>query len=169
MEDAPSYTHIISSYKRQPLPDSAFRNWTVLEVMRATIASPIYIPPLSIKTDRLRQFQDAGFGGYNNPVVLASYEWKKIWPEERIGFVLSLGTGLRDYLPKALPTTSEWNPTPRYLSRFCDDVLRDRLPGVQRNDDIELNITYAVRELICIAADSSLAHQQFQTDCSSFW
>ena len=63
--------------------------------MRATIASPIYISPLSVKPDRLRQIQDAGFGGYNNPVDLTSNKWGGILPKEwRIGLVLSLGTSL---------------------------------------------------------------------------
>ncbi|KAF8326163.1 acyl transferase/acyl hydrolase/lysophospholipase, partial [Amanita rubescens] len=92
MESAPSYTHTISSYKRQLSP-SASRHWTVPEIARTTIASPIYISPQTFQTDKLRRFQDSGFGGYNNPMVLASSEWKKIWPEERIGLVLSLGTG----------------------------------------------------------------------------
>ncbi|KAF8723153.1 hypothetical protein AX14_009514 [Amanita brunnescens Koide BX004] len=168
MEDAPSYTHIVSSYKRQQLSASASRHWTVQEVMRATMASPIYISPLSIKTDTLRQFQDAGFGGFNNPTVLASSEWKKIWPAERIGLVLSFGTGLRDYLPPTLPTTREWNPTPSYVRRLCDEVFRDRLPGLPKHDDIELNVTYAIRHLARMAVDSSLTHQQFEIGRPSF-
>ena len=168
MEDAPSYTHVISSYKRQ-LSASANRIWTVLETMQATIASPIYISPLSIKTDRDRHFQDAGFGGYNNPVSLASSEWKKIWPEERIGLVLSLGTGLRDYLPETLPTTREWNPTPPYVRKFCDDVFRGRLRNLSKHDDNELNVTYAIRQLARMAVDSSLSHQQFEMTQSSTW
>ena len=169
MGDAPSYTHVIRSYKRH-LSASASRHWTIRETMRATIASPIYLSPLSVKTDRLRQFQDAGFGGYNNPVDLASGEWKKIWPDERrIGLVLSLGTGLRDYLPETLPTTREWNPTPPYVRKFCGDVFRDRLPDLSKHDDNELNVTYAIRQLARMAVDSSLSHRQFEMAQSSTW
>ena len=165
MENAPSYTHTISSYKRQ-LSASANRYWTVPEIARTTIASPIYISPQTFQTDKLRRFQDAGFGGYNNPILMASSEWKKIWPEERIGLVLSFGTGLRDYLPKALPTTREWHPSPQYARKFCDQVFRQL--DVRKQDDTELNVTYAVRQLARIAADSSLSHQQFEMSRTSF-
>ena len=168
MENAPSYTHIISSYKRQTLSTSANRHWTVPEVTRTTIASPIYISPQTFKTDKPRRFQDAGFGGYNNPVALASSEWKKIWPDERIELVLSLGTGLQDYLPSPLPKTREWHPKPHYVRKFCDEVF-DRLPGVQTRDDIELNVAYAIRHLSRIAADSSLFHQQFDVKSKLLW
>src|SRR6266550_8175693 len=123
MENAPSYTHLISSYRRQ-LSAAASRHWTVPEIATTTIASPIYISPQTFQTDKLRRFQDAGFGGYNNPMVLASSEWKKIWPEERIGLVLSLGTGLRDYLPTPLPKTREWHPSPQYARKFCDHIFK---------------------------------------------
>ena len=112
---------------------------------------------------------DAGFGGYNNPVILASSESGKIWPGERIGLVVSLGTGLQDYLPKTLPTTREWNPTPRYVRNFSDKVFRDRLPNVRKYDDTELNVTYAIRQLARIAVDSSLSHQQFDAIRTSVW
>jgi hypothetical protein len=164
MEKAPSHTHIISSYKRQ-LSAAANRRWTVPEIARTTIASPIYISPQSFRTDKDRLFQDSGFGGYNNPMVLASSEWKKIWPEEHIELVLSLGTGLRDYLPEVLPTTREWHPSPRYARGFCDHVFKQL--GDRRQDDTELNVNYAVRQLARIAADSSLSHQQFETSFRS--
>ena len=169
MEDAPNYTHIISSYDRRSLSASACRHLSVPDLTRATLASPIYISPMSITTDRTHSFLDAGFGGHNNPVILASSEWNKIWPRERIGSVISLGTGLRDYLPETLPMTREWNPTPRYVRSFSDKVFRDRLPSVRKYEDIELNVTCAIRHLARIAVDSSLSHQQFNTGRTSVW
>lgn len=137
--------------------------------MKATIASPIYLPPLSVETDTTRKFQDAGFGGYNNPVALASDARTGIWPKEPIRTVISLGTGLQGYLPSPLPTTRAWGPKPSYVRNLCDQVFRERLPGVRKYGDSELNVSYAVRQLAWIAADSSLTHQQFFENRTLFW
>lgn len=169
MEEAPSYTHVISSYTRERLSASAARRWTITDVMKVAIASPIYLSPLSFETDTLRRFQDAGFGGYNNPVALASGARKGIWSKEPIGTVISLGTGLQGYLPTPVPTTRVWGPQPSYVSKLCDQIFRERLPGVHRYADVELNVTYAVRELTRMAADSSLNHVRFSENRSSFW
>ncbi|KAK2467598.1 hypothetical protein APHAL10511_000453 [Amanita phalloides] len=165
MEDAPehpSYTHIISSYKRDPLPARAGHYWTVSEVIRATIASPIYLSPISIKTDKIRCFQDAGFGGYNNPIHIASSELENIWPNERIGSVISLGTGLRDFLPENLPKSRAWGPIPSYVSKVSDDVFQERLCNMDKHIEVQTNIRYAVRQLARIAVDSSISHQDFE-------
>ena len=170
MEEAPSYTHMISSYPREQVSASATRGWTITDVMKVAIASPMYLSPLSFETDAMRRFQDAGFGGYNNPVALASGAWKGIWSEEPIGTVISLGTGLQGYLPNPVPTTRVWGPNPSYVSKLCDQVFRERLPGVHRyGSDCVLNVTHAVRELARMAADSSFYHAQFYENRASFW
>ncbi|KAK2465426.1 hypothetical protein APHAL10511_002780 [Amanita phalloides] len=165
MEDAPeypSYTHIIGSYKRDSLLARAGHYWTVSEVIRATIASPIYLSPISIKTDKIRCFQDAGFCGYNNPIDIASSELENVWPNERIGSVISLGTGLRDFLPENLPKSRAWGPIPSYVSKVSDDVCRERLCNMDKHTEIETNVRYAVRQLARIAADSRISHQDFE-------
>jgi hypothetical protein len=170
MEEAPSYTHMISSYTRERVSASAARRWTITDVMKVAIASPIYLTPLSFETDTIRRFQDAGFGGYNNPVALASSARKGIWSKEPIGTVISLGTGLQGYLPNPVPTTRVWGPQPSYVSKLCDQVFREQLPGVHRyGSDCVLNVTHAVRELARMAADSSLHHVQFSEHRASFW
>ncbi|KAF8630024.1 hypothetical protein AX15_003140 [Amanita polypyramis BW_CC] len=164
MEDAPDYpsrTHIISSYKRENTSPTISRNWTIPEVTRAIIASPIYIPPLSILTDKIRSFQDAGFCGYNNPTELAASEWKKILPNGRIGTVISLGTGLQDFLPETPLVSREWGPIPQYVRSLSNKVFRERIPYLHKYDEVELNVAYAIRQLARIAADSRIIHQEF--------
>ena len=80
MERAPSFTHIVGSYKREGVSPSVNRSWTIVEALRATIASPFYISPFLVETDRAHSLLDAGFGGFNNPLELASKEWHKLWP-----------------------------------------------------------------------------------------
>lgn len=169
MEEAPSYTHMISSYTRERVSPSVARRWTITDVMKTAIASPIYLSPLSFETDTIRRFQDAGFGGYNNPVALASGARKGIWSKEPIGTVISLGTGLQGYLPNPAPMTRIWGPQPSYVNQRCDQIFRERLPKVHRYGDCETNVAYAVRELTRMAADSSLYHVQFSERRSSFW
>ncbi|KAF8325476.1 acyl transferase/acyl hydrolase/lysophospholipase [Amanita rubescens] len=170
MENAPSYTHIVSSYPRERLSASAQRPWTVTEAIKATTASPIYFSPirLELETNRMQNFQDAGFGGYNNPISLASSEWQTIWREERVGSVISLGTGLQSYLPNPVPKTRVWGPTPSYVRNLCDQVLQKRLPGTKGYGDVESNLAYAIRQLARIAADSSLSHQSISVSGASF-
>lgn len=165
MEDVPSFTHLVSSYEHEGIARSVDRSWPIVEALRATIASPIYISPLRIETDEVRSFQDAGFGGFNNPLELASKEAQTLWPDERIRTVISLGSGLGDFLPPTRPEGRQWGPTPRYVSEFVDEVFRKSLPDVYAHDDIKLNVAYAIRQLARIAADSSNVHQEFGTDC----
>lgn len=169
MEDAPSCTHIISSHEREGVARSVNRRWTIVEALRATTASPIYIAPLRIETDKVRSFQDAGFGGFNNPLELALKEAQTIWPDERIRAVISLGSGLGDFLPPTRPEGKQWGPTPRYVNEFVDEVFRKRLPDVYAHEDIKLNVAYAIRQLARIAADSGHIHQEFSTNCDPIW
>jgi hypothetical protein len=168
MERAPSFTHVLNSYKCDSVPRSVDRSWTIVEALRATIASPIYISPFIVEADKLRTLQDAGFGGFNNPLELASKEWQKLWPNERIGTVISLGTGLRDFLPATLPETKEWGPTPRYVNEFVAKVFQKRLPDVHVHDG-QTNVAYAIRQLARIAADSAIVHQEFNMNHASLW
>lgn len=169
MERAPSFTYVLGSYKLDSVPRSVDRSWTIVEALRATIASPTYISPFLVQTDKARSLQDAGFGGFNNPLELASKEWQKLWPNERIGTVISLGTGLRDFLPATLPESREWGPTPRNVNQFVAKVFQKRLPDVHVHDIPKTNVAYATRQLARIAADSSIVHKEFSTNHVSLW
>ncbi|KAF8623783.1 hypothetical protein AX17_007286 [Amanita inopinata Kibby_2008] len=162
--DHPSLTHCIRSYtpqKRDTLPPSSNRHWTIPEIVEAAMASFISFHPLTVKTDKQRSFQDAGFGGFNNATELAMTEFQKIWPRERLETVVSIGTGLKALLPKSTPHTREWTPMPQYTRTFSKQIFNDRLPGIAKDDDIDLNVTYAMRELIRMALDSSIVHHDF--------
>lgn len=169
MEDAPSFTHLVSSHEREGVACPVNRSWTIVEALRATMASPIYISPLCIETDEAHRFQDAGFGGFNNPLELASKEAQMLWPDERIKTVVSLGSGLGDFLPPTRPEGRQWGPTPQYVGEFVDEVIRKRLPDVYAHDIVRLNVAYAIRQLARIAADSSNVHQEFGTNYDPIW
>lgn len=63
---------------------------TILEAARATSAAPTYFPPMEIDGDL---YVDGGIG-YNNPTEEAIREAHRIWPNRKIGCLVSIGTGL---------------------------------------------------------------------------
>ena len=67
---------------------ATFRVW---EAVRATTAAPGYFDPM-VK-DGLHLVDGAMI--YNNPIALAMTEAKALWPDKKIGCVVSCGTGAR--------------------------------------------------------------------------
>jgi hypothetical protein len=171
MEDAPDYpscTHILRSYTL-PKHKNVSRHWTIPEVVIGAMASPLYCSPLTVKADKERSFQDAGFGGYNNPIDVALKEYQSNWPHDRIETVVSLGTGLRGFLPDPPPQSRDWAPIPPYVRNLCKKLYQEKLPNARNDEDVDLNITYAIRELARIAADSSVAHHEFEEEHATYW
>jgi hypothetical protein len=64
----------------------------IWECARATCAAPTYFRPIVI--DGVK-YGDGGVG-WNNPSEEAIFEASNIWPNRRIGCLVSLGTGLED-------------------------------------------------------------------------
>ncbi|KAM6494615.1 Acyl transferase/acyl hydrolase/lysophospholipase [Amanita muscaria] len=163
--DYPSRTHAIRSYTTQKTLSAprVNRHWTIPEVVLAAIASPFYISPLSVKTDREREFQDAGLCGYNNPIEIALQEFSSNWLQGPIGTVVSLGTGLRGFLPDPPPRSTVWYPRPAFVQELSKKVFREKLAKKDGQDDgVNENVAYAIRELAGIARDSVLAHDRFE-------
>jgi Patatin-like phospholipase len=77
------------SYNTPTADASGAKIW---EAARATSAAPTFFEPVLIDG---RPFGDGGTG-WNNPTAEAIAEANKIWPNRRIGCLLSIGTGLED-------------------------------------------------------------------------
>jgi hypothetical protein len=80
-------------------PPNGSNSWSILDAALATSAAPSYFPPLQITSPSgTFSFQDAGAGGFNNPVAYAVTEaaWVTSWSEsdKPIAVLVSLGTGL---------------------------------------------------------------------------
>jgi hypothetical protein len=73
----------------------------IWKAARATSAAPTFFVPIDI--DGI-EYGDAGIG-YNNPVKEALAELHNMWPDRRIGCLLSVGTGLEKALQR--PDESE--------------------------------------------------------------
>ncbi|KIL58379.1 hypothetical protein M378DRAFT_170633 [Amanita muscaria Koide BX008] len=161
----PSRTHAIRSYTNHKTLSAPHvdRHWTIPEVVLAAIGSPFYISPLGVKTDREREFQDAGLCGYNNPIDIALQEFSSDWLQGPIGTVISLGTGLRGFLPDSPPRSTVWYPQPAFVQELSRKVFHEKLTKEDGQDDgVNENVAYAIRELAGIARDSVLAHHRFE-------
>lgn len=160
--EAPDYsnrTHYLRSYPlpaggSSPTPEG--HQWSVYEALRATSASPIYMPPAFIKEKY--SFRDAGFSGFNNPTELALKEAGKLWPNAKIGLVLSLGTGYGSLLPKSLD--EYWSVTDQYASRFVNEIITKLDASRLSSNATRTNALDIVKQLITIVADSKIVHDR---------
>ena len=90
---------------------------TILEAARATSAAPTYFPPIEIDGDL---YVDGGIG-YNNPTEEAIREAHRIWPNRKIGCLVSIGTGL-------MQPISGTTRTKEQLGTFAGGVLQRMMP-----------------------------------------
>ena len=71
----------------------------------------------------LGTFQDGGLH-YNNPLNIAMWETKYIWPDKVVDFALSIGTGTTDHDVHALSTASYSPVKDRFLSRLYKTFMK---------------------------------------------
>jgi hypothetical protein len=126
---------------------------------RATAAAPILFPPVDIAG--LGSFWDGAMSRHNNPVNLALWESRRLWPDiENPDVIVSIGTGMQDAAPKS-PVKGVWSMikrnliinrcVPRLWSSMMgflegEDTsrdLRNRLNATTRHDYFRFNITLA--------------------------
>lgn len=105
-------------------------------------------------------FQDGAMAGgckHNNPVNLAIWESRCIWPSAKLDVVLSLGTGTRDVgSPKATGVRSIWKDgwAPRvkrgfgsaFDGQYAWNILWNHLDDRARQDYFRLNIAFPSAE-----------------------
>ncbi len=83
-----SSPYVVRSWNIPEEPDHS-SEWTIWEALRATSAAPSYFPPLNHKNLR---FVDGGVTA-NNPAEIALQEAKRLWPNNEVKLLVSLGTG----------------------------------------------------------------------------
>ena len=84
---------------------------TVCQAARATSAAPTFLPPVYI--DGIGYVD--GALSYNNPIFKAREEAKHLWPGQKTGCIISIGTGLTS--PKDV------GPSPSSLVKFAVDKM----------------------------------------------
>jgi hypothetical protein len=71
----------------------------------------------------LGTFQDGGLY-YNNPLNIAMWETKYIWPDKVVDFALSIGTGTTDHDSRASSADSHSPVKDRFLSRLYKTFMK---------------------------------------------
>lgn len=64
----------------------------IWQACRATSAAPTFFPPMEIGTPPIA-YVDGGLG-YNNPIRALMEEVSHLWPNKKIGCIISVGTGV---------------------------------------------------------------------------
>ena len=73
-------------------PWDAIDDCPIWQAYRATSAAPTFFPPMQIGNPPVA-YIDGGMG-YNNPVRVLIEEKSHIWPDRKIGCIVSVGTGM---------------------------------------------------------------------------
>lgn len=79
------------------------RKLRVWEAARCTTAAPWFFTPKQL--DSIGTFQDGGLH-HNNPVNIALWESRRIWPDAPTDIVLSIGTGSGMEVEPGSPTST---------------------------------------------------------------
>ena len=158
MSDAPTYdnrVHCIRSYPTRFRTSPVGHHWLIREAMRGTVASPVFMSPLYISKFG---FRDSGFSGFNNPTELALLEFNELWPNEKPGIVISIGTDFSSLAPQR--PRREWAVTDQYAQMYVHQVI-ERLPSsVQASDAMRKNALNVVKQLVALAVDSEIVHSK---------
>lgn len=128
------------------------------QAARATTAGRYtHTPPLLIRDSAAEsEFIDAGIIGFNNPTHLARREAKRLWKDDQIGVVISLGTGLSALAPSK-PTTA-WTVTDIHATPFVDAIIRE-LPSSTASQEISRkNAMVTIKQLVSTAVETELVH-----------
>jgi hypothetical protein len=123
--------------------------------MRGTVASPLFLSPLLVSK---YGFRDSGFSGFNNPTELARQEFDELWPNEKPGVVISIGTDFSSLAPQQ--PRREWAVTNEYAQLYVKQIL-DKLPSADHVSEVmrkdALNV---VRQLVMLAVDTEIIHSE---------
>jgi predicted acylesterase/phospholipase RssA len=103
----------------------------IWEAVRATSAAPLFFDPIYIgPEDDRKEYVDGGVG-CNNPCKQLYQEAQQIWPNRKIGCIISLGTGMPRVLSMDNPTLrNSWWPKPwldtlTRIATLCEKTHED--------------------------------------------
>jgi hypothetical protein len=123
--------------------------------MRGTVASPLFLSPLSISK---YGFRDSGFSGFNNPTELARQEFDELWPNEKPGVVISIGTDFSSLAPQQ--PRRQWAVTNEYAQLYVKQIL-DKLPSSDYvSEAMRKDALNVVRQLVVLAVNTEIIHSE---------
>ena len=118
--------------------------WDVLDdcpiwqACRATSAAPTFFPPMEIGNPPVA-YVDGGMG-YNNPIRALIEETSHMWPSDRIGCIVSIGTGVlisRDVGRTIKPLFDK-------LTEMATDTEK-----LAREFEEEMKYRYGIEQILC--------------------
>lgn len=108
-------------------------------------------------------FRDAGFAGFNNPVELALEESQELWPNEEVGVVISVGSGLTGLSPPH--PTREWAVTDQFAEPFAEAII-SKLPA-SPSDAARHYALNIIKQFIVLTVDTEIADAEAATKLAS--
>jgi hypothetical protein len=124
--------------------------------MRGTIASPLFLSPLYISK---YGFRDSGFSGFNNPMELALQEFYELWPNDRPGAVVSIGTDFSTLVPHS-GIRRDWAVTDQYARIYAKQVVEKLSSFDQSSEATRKHALTLVKQLVMLAVDTEIIHAE---------
>lgn len=159
--DAPTYNnrvHCIRTYSTRFQTSPVGHQWLIREAMRGTVASPVFMSPLFISKFG---FRDSGFSGFNNPTGLALHEFDELWPNEKPGILISIGTDFLSLAPR--PPRREWGVTDQYAQRYAMQVI-EKLPSpAEPSETMKMDALNVVKQFVTLAVDTEIVHSEISS------
>ncbi|EMC99209.1 hypothetical protein BAUCODRAFT_146182 [Baudoinia panamericana UAMH 10762] len=115
-------------FQRPDNLDTELKTW---EAARATSAAPTYFKPLCHEPSKM-VYSDGGVY-HNNPIVIADYERKLIWPHQQDvepDIIVSIGTLYSDKTKDKRALSQKWTSSPRGVvshGKFLQKMATDHL------------------------------------------
>lgn len=109
-----------------PFQQQTADNCEIWEASRATSCAPMFFPDIQVEGIH---YSDGGLG-HNNPADLVLNEARSLWgPNQKIGYLLSIGTGYNEKLLQTFNSVGDWIKIPRILSErtLCCERTHRRL------------------------------------------
>jgi len=103
-------------------------------------------------------FRDSGFSGFNNPTELARQEIDELWPDEKPGTIISIGTDFSS-LVLGRPCR-EKAITNQYAQMFVKQVIEKLSPTVQTSEAMSNYALSIVKQLVTLAVDTEITHSE---------
>jgi patatin-like phospholipase/acyl hydrolase len=157
---------IFRSYSSQGPGGGAASTCAIWEAARATSAAPTYFKPMEIKHPEPMLYVDGGFGGYNNPSLLARQEAQMLWPSRNESWcMVSIGTGIQPRI-SLLPAERKVEDLNAVTWKTMVNYL-DILPGWKKAKNTPSGIAALVQianALSKMATDTSKVDEQLFTD-----
>lgn len=132
-----THAELLRSYKSRKVGHPNY-DCFIWEAVRATSAAPLFFEPITLESSKAT-FVDGGVRA-NNPIDQISSEAERLWPDRKIGCLVSIGTGVTTTKPFD-PTKSKLHEVLKSLADIATDAdakaraYRDTKEGrkLQRN------------------------------------